>query len=197
MNEITDELLTRLRQLEDEFEREIEAGRSKFRYRIHQGQVIFEEGIAAEHRRLKVGIIRFLRGSPVASLIIAPFVYGLIIPFLFLDLSIWLYQKVCFFVWGIAPVRRSDYILFDRQHLGYLNSVQKLNCVFCSYANGLIAYVQEVAARTEQFWCPIKHAVRTKSTHQHYQRFLDYGDAEGFRDRLEELRAGIMKSNDV
>jgi hypothetical protein len=31
-----------------------------------------------------------------------------------------------------------------------------VNCVYCGYFNGLIAYVQEIAARTEQFWLPHK-----------------------------------------
>lgn len=195
MNEKIDELLSRVRELEDEFERELEAGRTKFNYRISQGRVIFEQGIEEEHRRLKVGLIRFLRNSPFGSLIIAPFVYGLTLPLFFLDASIWLYQKVCFSVWGIAPVNRSDYVVIDRHHLAYLNTIQKLNCVYCSYANGLIAYVREVAARTEQFWCPIKHAVRTKNAHERYARFIDYGDAEGFRARLIELRAEIARSD--
>lgn len=196
MSDRTEELLRRLERLEDEFERELEAGRERFKYRISQGRVIFEQGIAAEHRRLKTGLIRFLRNSPIGSLVIAPFVYGLVIPLAFLDLSVWLYQKTCFLVWGIVPVRRSDYIVIDRHHLAYLNGIQKLNCVYCSYANGLIAYVQEVAAKTEQFWCPIKHAVRVKAAHARYRHFVDYGDAEGFRDRLRQLRADITASEE-
>jgi len=195
MNEKIDELLARLGKLEDEFEREFEAGRANFNYGISQGRVVFEQGITAEHRRLKVGLIRFLKNSPIGTLVIAPFVYGLILPLLFLDASIWLYQKVCFSIWGLVAVRRSDYVVIDRHHLAYLNSIQKLNCDYCSYANGLIAYVREVAARTEQFWCPIKHAVRTKGAHGRYAQFIDYGDAEGFKDRLEELRKEISRSD--
>jgi hypothetical protein len=183
--------------LEKEFEHEIEAGRATFKYRISQGKIVFEKGISSEHRRFKIGLIAFLRSSPISTMIIAPIVYGLVIPFMFLDLSTWLYQKICFFVWGIAPVRRSDYIAIDRHRLGYLNAIEKLNCVYCGYANGLLAYVSEVAARTEQFWCPIKHAIRTKSMHQRSRRFLDYGDAEGFRERSQALRDEIMKSGDV
>jgi hypothetical protein len=194
MNEKIEGILSQLRELEDEFEQELEIGRAKFKYGIRQGRVIFEEGIADEHRRLKIGLMQFLRSSPIGTLVIAPFVYGLTLPLFFLDVSIWLYQRVCFSVWGMAPVRRSDYVVIDRHHLAYLNSIQKLNCVYCSYANGLIAYVGEVAARTEQFWCPIKHAVRTKGAHKRYTRFIDYGDAEGFRAQLQELRAEIAKS---
>jgi len=45
----------------------------------------------------------------------------------------------------------------DRSKLHYLNALESLNCV-CCYANGLTAFVAEIAGRTEQHWCPIKHA---------------------------------------
>ena len=76
----------------------------------------------------------------------------------------------------------------DRSHLRYLNSMEKLNCVYCGYFNGLIAYVQEIAGRTEQHWCPINHALRMKTMHSRFQYFPDYGDAEQYRKRLAEVR---------
>ena len=81
-----------------------------------------------------------------------------------------------------------DYLVFDRHHLAYLNALEKLNCAYCAYANGLIAYVREIASRTEEYWCPIKHARRLIGAHAYYATFEDYGDAEGYRRRLEELR---------
>ena len=57
-----------------------------------------------------------------------------------------------------------------------------------AYANGVFAFVTEVAARTEQYWCPIKHALRMKGVHSRYQYFFDYGDAEGYRRRIEQVR---------
>jgi hypothetical protein len=84
--------------------------------------------------------------------------------------------------------------VLDRAHLSYLNAIEKLNCVYCGYANGLIAYVREVASRTEQYWCPIKHAVRTRSPHARYRTFLDYGDAAGFRSRLEAFRRDLRET---
>lgn len=69
-----------------------------------------------------------------------------------------------------------------------MNSLEKLNCVYCGYANGLLAYATEITARTEQYWCPIKHAHKLLGTHKRYARFLDYGDAEGYQNELESLR---------
>ena len=98
-----------------------------------------------------------------------------------LDLFVTVYQAVCFPVYGIAKVRRGDYLIFDRYHLGYLNALEKLNCGYCSYANGLLSYVREIAGRTEQYWCPIKHARRVIGAHSHYAQFHDFGDAAAFR----------------
>lgn len=188
MNARMDELLVRLKNLEDEFEREVEARRTQFHYRLAQGRVVFAAEVKKEHRRLRTRTFKYLRDSTIGSLLIAPFVYVLIVPLALLDLTVWLYQLVCFRVWNITPVRRADFIALDRRHLDYLNVVQKLNCEFCSYANGLIAYVQEVAARSEQYWCPIKHAIRVKSPHIRYRSFPEYGDAAGFHRRLHDLR---------
>jgi hypothetical protein len=194
MDKELDDLLERLRQIEDEFERKIDTQRAAFRYRLEQGQVIFEQSVIAEHLDIKKGIVRFLRESTMGGLLLSPFIYFLIFPLLLLDLSIWLFQAVCFSVWGIERVRRSDYIHLDRRHLAYLNAVEKLNCEYCGYANGLLAYVREVAGRTEQYWCPIKHALRIKSPHGRYRNFLDYGDTAAFRTRLENFRVTLRKS---
>jgi hypothetical protein len=106
-----------------------------------------------------------------------------------------LYQAVCFRAYGIPRVRRGDYIVFDRQHLAYLNAIEVLNCLFCGYANGLVAYVREVSSRTEQYWCPIKHALRISDPHRRYRQFVEYGDAEGYRERLAAFREALRTEN--
>lgn len=190
-----DDLLNRLCKLEEEFEKKVGDQRTAFGYRLQKGRAVFDQKILSEHRRFKKGLFQFLAESTYGNLIIAPIVYFLILPFVALDLSIWLYQRICFTVWGIKRVPRNHFIVIDRQHLAYLNPIEKLNCVFCGYATGLIAYVREVAGRTEQYWCPIKHSVRTQSAHARYRHFIDYGDAEGFRDRLEQFREEVRKSS--
>lgn len=186
-----DDLVDRLRQIEDELERRVEARRAEFKYELTQHRVVFEQEIAARHRQLRAGLFRFLRTSPIMALATAPVVYALVVPIALLDLGVCLYQLVCFPIWGIARVRRADYIVIDRQFLAYLNAIEKLNCVYCSYANGVIAFACEAASRTEQYWCPIKHASRIKAPHERYRQFLDYGDADGFHDRLDAYREKV------
>lgn len=184
----TKELLAKLREVEEALEARLEAKRAEFSYQVEHGRIVFEQEIQERHRQFKTGLLGFLRQAPVARLITAPIIYSLAAPLLVLDFAIAVYQAVCFPIWGIKRAKRSDYIVIDRHHLAYLNGVEKLNCVYCGYANGLIALVDEVASRTEQYWCPIKHATRVKNPHARYSRFVDYGDAEGFRARLKELR---------
>ena len=111
----------------------------------------------------------------------SPLVYALIVPLVFLDLCVTLFQAICFPVYGIPRVTRSEFIVIDRHHLAYLNGIEKLNCAYCGYANGLLAYTRAIAGRAEEHWCPIKHARRTKGQHRQYFRFADYGDAEKYR----------------
>jgi hypothetical protein len=85
-------------------------------------------------------------------------------------------------------VKRADYFVIDRHLLSYLNAIEKLNCVYCGYGNGVIAYAREITARTEQFWCPIKHARKAAGTHDRADKFLEYGDANAWRERLKLLR---------
>jgi len=75
-----------------------------------------------------------------------------------------------------------------RHYLPYLNLIEKINCVYCGYGNGLIEYAREVIGRTEKYWCPIKHARRTPDPHRHVEKFFDYGDARAWKDDLSKLR---------
>ena len=117
-----------------------------------------------------------------------PIIYLGIPVFLALDLFLALYQWLCFPAWKVPRVPRGQYLHFDRSKLPYLNWYQKLNCFYCSYANGLAAYLREVAARTEQYWCPIEHRQPPVVAHSRYHRFFAHGDADGFRRRMEAVR---------
>jgi len=105
-----------------------------------------------------------------------------------------LYLLICFSAWRIERLDRSEFVIIDRHRLAYLNGIEKLNCAYCGYANGVIAYAREAASRSEQYWCPIKHAIRVRTPHQRYRGFLEYGDAQGFREQLDELRKKVRKT---
>ena len=188
-----DDLLDHIADLERELESELNRVRADWRYHIDAGRIWFERDVRAAHRRLRQGLARFLRESNLLNILTAPVIYGMIVPIALLDLGITIYQSICFRAYGVARVKRSTYIVIDRQHLAYLNAIEKLNCVYCGYANGVFAYVREITGRTEQYWCPIRHAKRVRSPHTHYRHFIDYGDAEGYRRQLRPLREELAE----
>ena len=149
--------------------------------------------IRALQRRQRVGLWSYVTRANAATAITAPVIYSVLVPFMVVDLWVTLYQAICFRAWGVKRVRRRDFFAIDRHQLAYLNGLEKVNCLYCSYANGVIAYVREIAARTEQYWCPIKHARRPRGSHERYESFLPYGDASVYQSGLAGLRRAIKR----
>jgi hypothetical protein len=187
-------LILKIRGLEEELEVELTRQRAQFRFTLQQHNVSFEREVLHRHRLLRKGLSVYVLGARPLVVLTAPVIYTMIVPFALLDLFVTIYQAICFPVYGIRRVRRGDYLIFDRAHLGYLNGLEKLHCLFCSYANGVIAYVREIAARTEQYWCPIKHALRLRAAHDRYHKFSEFGDAENYHKELQELRKELRDS---
>ncbi|TVO75839.1 hypothetical protein [Sedimenticola selenatireducens] len=187
-----DEILSRLQTMQTELELEIDRllqeKRRQFHYTLQQGKVRFEQGFKALQRQQRIGLWRYIREARLVHILSVPIIYSLIIPLVLLDLMITLYQHTCFRLYGIPLVVRAEYMRVDRLQLSYLNALEKLNCLYCSYGNGLVEYCREISARTEQYWCPIKHARRTPDPHQRMDHFVDFGDAEAYKKRLSELR---------
>ncbi len=112
----------------------------------------------------------------------APFIYAMIIPIVFLDLTVSVYQAICFRLWKIPRVKRSEYVIIDRFRLEYLKGFQKLNCIYCGYANGVLAFSRMVAGETERYWCPVKHEEEIPAPHKFYIEFANFNDAKGWDD---------------
>jgi len=182
------ELTDKISKLEKQLLNELDKKQEEFSYKIEGIKVRFEQEILSAHRKLKVGVLRWLFSSTVRNIISAPFIYSMIIPIAFFDLTITLYQHIFFRLYSIRRVKRSDYIVLDRHQLAYLNGIEKLNCIYCGYGNGVVAYSRKVIARTEQYWCPIKHARKVAGSHRRYNNFSDFGDGEYYQEQLIKLR---------
>lgn len=181
-------LVSKIRDLEEQLESEFEAKRAEFEYTIEKRRIVFQDEISRHHNALKTRLWKYVRGARPLIILTAPIIYAMIIPFVLLDLFVTIYQMVCFPVYGIRKVRRGDYIVLDRHKLAYLNGIEKLNCMYCSYGTGLAAFVQEIGSRTEQYWCPIKHAKRVAGAHHRYADFMEFGDADSYQEQLKTLR---------
>jgi len=185
------ELIDKIRGLEGELDAELAKRSAELRIGLEHGRIAFEEELLRRHRELRQNLLPYLFGAHPLVMLVSPVIYAGIVPFLLLDLFVSVFQAVCFPIYGIAKVKRSDYLVFDRHHLAYLNAVEKINCAYCSYANGVAGFFREVAARTEVYWCPIKHARRVLGPHPHYQGFADFGDAEAFRAKIDAMQDGV------
>jgi hypothetical protein len=191
MNKTVQELLSQIRELEDELRIAIQEQEAKISYQIEGSKVRFDQAVKSAHKRIRTGLFTWLRNSRLQSVLSAPFVYGMILPIGFFDLALTMYQLICFRLYNIPQVVRSDFIVIDRHHLAYLNAIEKLNCIYCGYGNGVISYAREITSRTEQYWCPIKHARKTMDPHPRYGTFLNYGDATAYPVKLIDFRSSL------
>lgn len=190
LEDLRERVKTAQQQFEAELDHRIELQREQFRYRLHQGKVRFEADMREWQAQHRTGLWRYITRGHLAYVFTAPLIYGLIVPIVLLDLCVTVYQQICFRIYGIDLVRRGAHVIIDRQHLAYLNGIEKLNCIYCGYGNGVIAYAREIAGRTERFWCPIKHATRAADPHPYFKAFLEYGDAEAYHAWVESYRRG-------
>lgn len=195
MNDRIRHLLDQMSALEEELRLALHEQETSVLFQIRGKRIEFEQSIRQAHLRLKTGFFHWLVTYRPWNLITGPIIYSMIMPLAILDLAVSFYQATCFPIYGIAKVSRADYIVFDRQQLEYLNFIEKFHCTYCAYGNGLIAYAAEIVARTEEYFCPIKHARKILGTHAHYARFLDYGDASDYEARLEAFRVGLGKKH--
>ncbi len=190
MSEKIETLIARLQKTRAELRAELEKKSASLRDRLQHP----DKETLRRHKFLKTNVFRYVFRANILYVLTAPVIYSLIVPFALLDLMVTIYQHVCFRVYKIPLVRRADYYSFDRMRLPYLNAIEKLNCAYCSYGNGTIAYAREVASRTEEFWCPIKHADPISGTHRFYDFFEEYGDGDNYRPNLQKHRTKLSKS---
>jgi hypothetical protein len=183
------QLVEKIKSLESELETELHNQFESFNCEITQKR----EELRAIYKQDKEGLFVYLMNAPILYVLSVPIIWACLIPAFFLDIIVSLYQAICFPIYKIAKVKRSDYIIIDRHKLGYLNIIEKANCWYCSYFNGLLGYISEIGGRTEQFWCPIRHAARVKTMHEYYKNFVEYGDSKEYRQNQIKLREELEK----
>ncbi|MCK4837194.1 MAG: hypothetical protein KAS94_00240 [Desulfobulbaceae bacterium] len=182
------DLIAQIKNLEKELFEELQKKQDEFFYNIKGKKVRFEKAARRQHKSLMTHVPTYLLHARLRNILTVPFIWACLFPALLMDLTVSAFQAACFPIYGIPKVKRSDYIVIDRHSLAYLNIIEKVNCLYCSYFNGLIGYVQEIAARTEQYWCPIKHARRVANINSRYKKYLEYGDAEAYKNKFQEIR---------
>jgi len=193
MNTDISRLVEEMRGIQEELERRFDSARETFRYSVENGRVRISREVQALQRRYRISSLRYLLGANLGSLLTAPVIYSMLLPLLIVDLGFSLYQQVCFRVYGVPLVNRQRYRVNDRHKLAYLNTIEKVNCSYCGYANGVMAYAREIISRTEQHWCPIRHARHVPDAHKRYPQFFPYGDAVSWHEKLQDMRRELAE----
>ncbi|MGI9327606.1 MAG: hypothetical protein ACR2PZ_20475 [Pseudomonadales bacterium] len=189
-------LLEEIRDREAEIAEIIREQEANIAYRIEGTKVRFEAALAQAHRQFRTGWVRWLGQSEPRNVVSAPIIYSMIVPMIILDCTISLYQALCFPLYRIEKVVRNEYIVVDRHRLSYLNIIEKINCVYCGYVAGLLGYCKAIVARTEQYWCPIKHARKVRDTHSRYVNYAAFGDAQAYPVTVQEMRKSFGRDAD-
>lgn len=165
----------------EEIAKEYDLLKDKYWFKIEWRRIIWNKWINEELSKKRKSILDSIFWVTVREIISIPFIWMMLIPALFLDLCLFIYQNTAIRLYKIPLAKRSDYIVFDRKQLSYLNFIQKIDCIYCSYVNWLFQYWVEVAWRTEKYWCPIKHARKKEWEHKWEEFFADYWDVEWFK----------------
>ncbi|MDH3831735.1 MAG: hypothetical protein OEU78_02970 [Gammaproteobacteria bacterium] len=186
-------LLQDMRGIQEQLEQFFEETREKFRYTLEDGRVRVSTEVRQLQRRYRVSSFRYLLDADWRSVVTAPVIYSMIVPLVIIDISFTLYQHICFRAYGVPRVSRRNYLVNDRHLLVYLNTIEKINCTYCGYGNGVLAYTREIISRTEQYWCPIRHAHRVIDSHRRYPQFFAYGDAKSYQQGLKEKRNALVE----
>ncbi len=178
INKILEEIEIKKQELKQEYLNLMD----KYSFTFVKWKIVFTREAREANKKQKISVFESIFSARVREVLSIPFIYSMIFPALFLDLFLFVYQNTAIRLYKIPLVKRSDYISFDRKELDYLNWIQKINCLYCSYVNWLFSYAVEVGGRTEKYWCPIKSAKKMKVSHDWQRYFADYGDPEWFKE---------------
>jgi len=188
MNDKIKEMIEEIEAMKVKLGEEIAQQEKDITYEIQNGYVRFEKEVLDKQKENMKNLLAWFRDIPLLHLLTSPLIYAMVIPAILFDVILFLYQQIIFRIYKFEFVKRSDYVIFDRQYLGYLNCFEKLNCMYCSYFNGLMHYASAIASRTELYFCPIKHAKKIAYEHEYYDEFFRYGEEDKYQKKLEALR---------
>lgn len=196
MNSSIKDILEKIEKLNQDLRIEYDRLAEKYGFSLQKKKVIFLEEFRRRNRKFKFPTWKYVIPSNIRHVLSIPFIYAMIVPAIILDIFLTVYQWTAFPLYHIPRVKRVDFFIYERRFLDYLNIIQKMNCLYCSYVNGLFAYAVEIGARTERYWCPIKSAHKPKFSHGWYHDFADYGNPEEWNQKNETITKTFQVTGD-
>lgn len=176
INQLLEEIDNKKKELLEEYHKLLD----KYSFEFKNWKIVFAKDKKASDKKKKKSIWNSISTTTLRDFLSIPFIYSMIIPVVFFDIFLFIYQQTAMRLYWIPLVKRRDHITYDRKELAYLNAPQKFNCLYCSYVNGFLSYASEIAGRTEKYWCPIKHAKKMRWEHYRHKYFADYWDNAWF-----------------
>ncbi|MEQ8200586.1 MAG: hypothetical protein ABRQ24_04070 [Syntrophomonadaceae bacterium] len=174
-------------ELEAALQHEYEFLAEKYGFSIHQKRIEFLHTFRERNKTFRIPAWKYAIPVNIRHVLSIPFIYMMVVPTIILDLFLTMYNWTALPLYRIPVVKRRDYIVYDRQFLDYLNWIQKINCVYCTYVNGVFAYAVELGGRTERYWCPIKAAKKRPARNNWYSDYADYGSPEQWLEKFNQL----------
>ena len=133
ISRILQEIENKRKELAEEYERI----KKKYNFEYIKWKITFSKEQKLENKKKKRSFWQTTKSTTFREYLSIPFIYSMMIPAVILDLFLFMYQQTAMRLYRIPLVKRSDYITLERKHLDYLNWVEKLNCIYCSYGNSL------------------------------------------------------------
>ena len=177
-------IIEKIENLNESLQEEYKSMSDKYGFSIKKRKVIFLQKFKKRNKEFRIPTWKYAIPKNIRHIISMPFIYMMIVPAGLLDLFLIMYNRTALPLYRISPVKRSDHFIYDRQFLDYLNIIQKINCFYCSYVNGLFSFASEIGAQTERYWCPLKAAKNPKFHHSLYKEFADYGNPEEWNEKF-------------
>lgn len=189
MNQSIKDIIKKINDLNKQLGEKYDQLTEKYGFNFSGKKIVFLQEIRKRNKKFKIPTWKYVIPKHIRHLLSLPFIYIMIVPTVILDIFLTIYQAVAFSLYHIPKVKHKDFIVFDRRFLDYLNIVQKVHCLYCTYVNGVFAFAVEIAGRTERYWCPIKAAHKPKFHHGWYSEFADYGNPEEWNEKFNDEEA--------
>src|SRR3989339_1684221 len=125
MNENIKEILEKISNLNKELSAKYAQLAEKYGFHFANKKVVFLEEFRKRNLKFRIPVWKYVFPRNFRHLLSMPFIYMMIVPVVILDIFVTVYQAFAFPLCHIPKARRSEFIIFDRRFLDYLNWIQK------------------------------------------------------------------------
>ncbi len=116
MSKRATQIADEIRTLEQELRQEIQRIRIDS-FEITEKAIHFKDEVVIRHRTQALSVLTYLRRAKMKHIVCLPIIWSCLLPAIVMDALVSLYQMLCFLLFGVLKVKRSDHVVFDRRNL--------------------------------------------------------------------------------